>query len=180
MSKITKEDIKVGLQFTVPNDEDIYTIYKIEYNNCWVNWSGCKDGIDYTIYQVEKLINDNTWTLVQNDLGELIKQDEEDDTYKFVSTIDYDNLRIIYERDHTFYFELSNLIGYLSSTYSDKYEDDKPNAFHPKELLTKDACLFNVSKYLRRFSSIGYTKSGNKQDVLKAIHYLLMVLSNNK
>lgn len=90
------------------------------------------------------------------------------------------DLELIMNRDNGFYCVLTELIEYLASTYSDKYEVSEPNAFSPKELLTKEVCLFNVSKYLRRYSTTGFEKSGNDQDVLKSIHYLLLALNNNK
>lgn len=89
-------------------------------------------------------------------------------------------LDLIFVNDEEFFKELESLVLYLASTYKDKYEDDSRNPFHPKEFLTKEVTMFNVSKYLRRYTTSGFEKSNNPKDVLKAIHYLLMELKENK
>jgi hypothetical protein len=85
-----------------------------------------------------------------------------------------DDLFTIYNKDLEFYSELEKLIKYLASTYNDKYEESSKYVFVPKEGLTKEVALWNTSKYLRRYSTTGFTKSEDTRDVLKAIHYLLM------
>jgi hypothetical protein len=93
--------------------------------------------------------------------------------------ISNDGLVKLAEKDYTFFREVEKLVDYLAGTYDDKYEASEPNAFHPRELLTKDVCMFNASKYLKRYSTEGFEKSNNPNDVLKAIHYLLMNLAYN-
>jgi hypothetical protein len=83
------------------------------------------------------------------------------------------------EKDYQFFKQVEGLVNYLARTYDDKYETKEPNGFHPRELLTKDVCMFNASKYLKRYSTKGFEKSNNPNDVLKAIHYLLMNLAYN-
>jgi hypothetical protein len=93
--------------------------------------------------------------------------------------ISKDNLVKLADKDYTFFMQVEKLVNYLASTYDDKYEASEPNAFHPRELLTKEVCMFNASKYLKRYSTEGFEKSDNPNDVLKAIHYLLMNLAYN-
>jgi hypothetical protein len=101
-----------------------------------------------------------------------------EDMFELANSIEEVNLIKIRDKDPEFYNQIFDLIKYLASTYDDKYEASEPNAFHPRELLTSDVCMFNVSKYLKRYSTVGYDKSNNPKDVMKAIHYLLMSLNN--
>lgn len=130
---------------------------------------------DHDKHVVDALNSDGSFTCTTPDCKHCAYNEHED-----ISNVDLDNLEVIFEKDYHFYAQLSNLIKYLASTYGDKYEASEPNGFNPKELLTPDVCMFNVSKYLKRYSTKGYSKSGNEQDVLKSIHYLLISLNSVK
>ena len=90
-----------------------------------------------------------------------------------------DGINKIIRIDRNFTIALSSLISYLSSTYSDKYENaGKPNM--SKDFLmssdSPDVALFNALKYIQRYTTKGFKKSGNPVDLLKAIHYCLFEL----
>lgn len=56
---------------------------------------------------------------------------------------------------------------------------------YPSELFMSDAHgksinIFNAVKYLSRYLSEGFEKSNNRQDVIKAVHYLLFELARTK
>lgn len=77
-------------------------------------------------------------------------------------------------RDIEFFNEIEKLIHYLSSTYSDKYENT--DNYSKRKLLSKEgkaANIFTALKYIQRYDTVGYSKSENPQDLLKSCHYLL-------
>jgi hypothetical protein len=77
-----------------------------------------------------------------------------------------------------------DLLTYLKTTYSDKYEDSS-NPLDMKNFLysRKHGAVinvFNATKYLNRYLSDGYRKSGNPIDLLKAMHYIAFELARLK
>jgi len=76
---------------------------------------------------------------------------------------------------------LDDVIEYVGTTFDDKYADsmintmDMLNSKHGKYI-----SVFNAVKYLARYSTDGYEKSENPQDLMKAIHYLLIEMNRVK
>lgn len=107
------------------------------------------------------------------------------------SAMDYDkamerlsrSLNVIVEKDVQLSLVLSDLLGYIASTYKDKYEA-AGKANMAKDFLvhseSSDTAIFNALKYLQRYSTKGFAKSGKIVDVQKAIHYLLFELQRSK
>lgn len=96
-------------------------------------------------------------------------------TNKVIAEDLHDYLWNIKSKDIEFFNELAKLIGYLSSTYADKYEGESSN-YAKDKLLSKEgkaANIFTALKYIKRYDTVGYSKSENPQDILKSIHYLL-------
>lgn len=93
-------------------------------------------------------------------------------------------LEALYEKDGEIYNALAYLIDYVISTYSDKYESaEMPNL--SKTILTstelgKGANIFTAFKYIQRYATTGFEKSGNPIDLLKSIHYVLFELQRTK
>lgn len=79
---------------------------------------------------------------------------------------------------------INDIIKHVHATYGDKYQSDVTEWLDTKALLlSKDgkyACIHNAAKYLQRFSSTGFEKSGNIEDIRKAIHYLIFLLQRDK
>jgi hypothetical protein len=79
---------------------------------------------------------------------------------------------------------IANLMEYLTTTYSDKYTDTssplntKDFLYH--DLHGKSVNMFSAVKYMKRYMTSGYGKSGNPVDLYKAIHYLLFELARIK
>jgi len=92
-------------------------------------------------------------------------------------------LNIIMERDLDIAVVLSELIHYIATTYKDKYED-AGNGNMSRDFListpTPHATCFNALKYIQRYTTTGFAKSGKIVDVHKAIHYLLFELQRSK
>lgn len=89
----------------------------------------------------------------------------------------------IIRTDREFSMVLSDLMRYLASTYSDKYEDSGRANMSRDFLMTSDSpevALFNSMKYIQRYTTKGFEKSGNTRDILKAIHYCLFELQRAK
>ena len=80
--------------------------------------------------------------------------------------------------------EILKKIGeYIESTYTEHYSTDKAG-FQVQDMLRhlnidKDFCQANAIKYLARF---GKKNGRNRKDLLKAIHYIILLMSseNNK
>lgn len=86
-------------------------------------------------------------------------------------------------KDREFFRALADVISYLGSTYGDKYEDKKTPNVSKQMLLNSDSsdvALFNTLKYIQRYSTSGYAKSKNIQDLYKALHYILFELQRRK
>lgn len=88
------------------------------------------------------------------------------------------SMKVIMDRDIDMTFVMSDVLAYLKTTYSDKYEAAGTNI--AKEfLLNSDSshvAMFNAIKYLQRYSTKGFKKSENPVDLYKAIHYILFEL----
>lgn len=63
------------MQFVVKDDEEVYTIYKIEKEKCWVNWKDSPSGVRYTIFQIERNLTQGDWKLIVNKRDELIEHE---------------------------------------------------------------------------------------------------------
>lgn len=89
----------------------------------------------------------------------------------------------IWEKDPEFANVLADLINYLKSTYSDKYEFSpmgNPSMEISKDpKLGKGANMFNAIKYLQRYCTEGFDKSNNPKDLIKSIHYIIFQLVNH-
>ena len=84
------------------------------------------------------------------------------------------------ERHPELITEVERLINYLESTMDDKYEAGSTNITLDMIRYHKHgwfAALWNVMRYMHRYSTEGFDKSsGPKKDLLKAIHYILFIL----
>ena len=67
--------IEEGMQFVVKDDEEVYTIYKIEKEKCWVNWKDSPSGVRYTIFQIERNLTQGDWKLILSERDELIEHE---------------------------------------------------------------------------------------------------------
>ena len=90
-----------------------------------------------------------------------------------------DSINTIAEKEPLMFDILQAVTNYVASTYSDKYEaTDKTN--YGKNFLLEskspDTAIFNTMKYIQRYATTGFEKSGNTKDIFKAIHYLLFEL----
>jgi hypothetical protein len=89
-------------------------------------------------------------------------------------------LRQIGEAEPEMLVALTDVLKHVSNTYSDKYEgaknilDTKKQLYHPKR--GQIINIYQISRYLQRFMSEGYQKSGNTNDIKKIIHYALFEL----
>lgn len=75
---------------------------------------------------------------------------------------------------------ISMLINHVHGTYSDKYDKGK-DFIDTKKMLYSKSCgeyinVYQVSRYLQRYMTIGCKKSRLIVDIMKAIHYLLFEL----
>ena len=96
--------------------------------------------------------------------------------YLGTKTNDDDNMK--YNEDKI----LKEVIDYIEKTYSEHYSVDK-SGFQVQDMLRhldidKDFCQSNAIKYLCRY---GKKDGKNRKDLLKAIHYIVLLLdSENK
>jgi len=72
---------------------------------------------------------------------------------------------------------LDEFTAYVEKTYTDKYADANA-AIEPARVimsgeLGKGFNIGNALKYISRYSTKGYDKSGQRDDLFKAAHYLL-------
>lgn len=86
---------------------------------------------------------------------------------------------IIEEKDPAFAAEIKNMVGYLASTYQDKYQCSEVRnegiIYSPRN--GKGFNIGNAVKYLSRYLTTGFEKSENPKDLQKAIHYCLFELT---
>jgi hypothetical protein len=77
-----------------------------------------------------------------------------------------------------------DILYYLRTTYSDKYEDEdspiRAKKFCYSSKHGKGINMFCSSKYIQRYLTDDYDKSDNPKDILKAIHYLIYELARVK
>lgn len=88
-------------------------------------------------------------------------------------------LDFIDEKEPEMYEAIKELIDYVSNTYKDKYEKSPLGNPAKQILYSKDgkaANLFTAIKYIQRYSTEGFDKSDDPDDLKKAIHYLLFEL----
>jgi hypothetical protein len=88
------------------------------------------------------------------------------------------------EFDEKIYDVIEELEAYHEATSQDKYASADVQLY-PSDLFLSDAHgksinIFNAVKYLSRYLTEGYEKSNNRQDVMKAVHYLLFELVRTK
>mgnify|MGYP006087785753 FL=1 len=74
---------------------------------------------------------------------------------------------------------LKEVLDYVKSTYTEHYSTTK-DGFQVQDMLRhlgidKDFCQSNAIKYLARF---GKKNGRNRKDLLKAIHYIVLLLSS--
>lgn len=89
------------------------------------------------------------------------------------------NFDKIFYKDTEFAKILADFTGYVASTYGDKYEAADRGNFTKEYLFTSkspDVALFNAFKYLQRYGTQGFEKSGNVKDLYKALHYIMFEL----
>lgn len=90
-------------------------------------------------------------------------------------------LEHLFEKDKQFYETLMEFMAHLSGTFRDKYVEEAPFIDtkrlinHPRHAVGYN--IGNAAKYLQRYASEGYEKSGQKKDLMKAAHYILMELN---
>jgi hypothetical protein len=77
-----------------------------------------------------------------------------------------------------------DVLNYLRTTYSDKYETDgspiSAKRFSYSREFGTGVNMFCATKYLQRYLTNGFSKSANPTDLLKAIHYILFELARVK
>jgi hypothetical protein len=94
-----------------------------------------------------------------------------------------DNLNTIMAKDKELFDTIVDLVAYLTTTYSDKYESTQRANIARDFLLgstSGDTACFNSIKYLQRYCTVGFEKSNNKKDLMKAIHYVLFELQRRQ
>ena len=94
-----------------------------------------------------------------------------------------DNINLIYDKDPEMMIVMTDLIAYLATTYSDKYEAAGKTNYGKRFLIeskSPDTAIFNTLKYIQRYATTGFEKSQNIKDVYKAIHYLLFELERKR
>lgn len=92
--------------------------------------------------------------------------------------MEFEGGEVIKEKDPYFHDEIVKVINYLASTYGDKYAkaDLDTKGILLSETLGKGFNIGNAFKYLSRYSTTGYSKSENKEDLYKVIHYCVFEL----
>ena len=93
--------------------------------------------------------------------------------YLGTKTNDDDNMK--YNEDKI----LKEVIEYIEKTYTQHYSVDK-SGFQVQDMLRhldidKDFCQSNAIKYLCRY---GKKDGKNRKDLLKAIHYIVLLMSS--
>lgn len=95
-----------------------------------------------------------------------------------------DNYLAIEFADPEFAGVLREMTTYLRATYKQHYEDDIPlvdiSNMIRGSVYGEGFNLGNALKYIKRYMSEGHQKSRNKDDLKKAIHYLLYQLINHE
>lgn len=171
-----KVEIYEGLQFTHKHLATIYTIVGITNSHIYLDWKDRDtdaniNGLPWAKAFAQSYFNDGTWIPVEN--KEESKVIVINPTKELKPKKDW--LNIIGDKDPEFLAEITKLLDYLASTYSDKYEGESSN-YAKDKLLSKEgkaANIFTALKYIKRYDTVGYSKSENPQDLLKSIHYLL-------
>ena len=76
---------------------------------------------------------------------------------------------------------LDDVIEYVGTTFDDKYDN---SMIKPMDMLMSEhgkiLNVYSASKYLSRYSTEGYEKSGNPKDLMKAIHHILIEMNRIK
>lgn len=78
---------------------------------------------------------------------------------------------------------LHDVLLFIGKTFEDKYESHQDIGLEGLKFMGPHGAGFNVgnaAKYLKRYLTIGYAKSGNIEDLYKAIHYLLFEIARHK
>lgn len=89
----------------------------------------------------------------------------------------------IYYKEPEAYQILRDVIKHIHATYGDKYQSEVTDWLDTKALLLskngKYAAIHSASKYIQRYSTIGFEKSENIVDIYKAIHYLVFLIQGH-
>ena len=102
----------------------------------------------------------------------------EDKYHKFTN-----DLSGIESKDPELFNIIVDVVSYLATTYGDKYEASGKVNMGKEFLLSSassDTAIFNSLKYLQRYCTVGFEKSQNKKDLMKAIHYTLFELQRRQ
>jgi hypothetical protein len=93
----------------------------------------------------------------------------------------YVGLAIMEQEDPDFFKALTDMTNYFGETYGDKYRHSPMGNPGLALLYSKDhgkgANGYNSIKYIQRYMTEGFEKSGNPKDLYKAIHYILFELT---
>ncbi len=134
-----------------------------------------------TLDQPVRVVTSNEdGVLVEHDLENLTPPDEtydpfQDNKYKRLS----DDMNTLMEKDPELLSTLAEFIGHVASCYGDKYETKDRINFSKEFLLSTlspDTNLYNSLKYIQRYTTTGFEKSGNPKDLYKAMHYIIFEL----
>ncbi len=88
-----------------------------------------------------------------------------------------ESLSLIGDKEPEMLVAVAETLAHVAKTYEDKYEgsknllDTKEQLYHPERGGIINT--YQISRYLQRFMSKGFKKSGNKNDMMKIIHYSL-------
>lgn len=105
-----------------------------------------------------------------------------DERSKKIATI-YQNLQELEDTDYGLFEAIGDGVSHILDTFKDKYEASAVPEIDLYGLMrhspgSKYFNLGNASKYVKRYLTVGYDKSGNIKDLHKALHYLLMELDS--
>ena len=85
------------------------------------------------------------------------------------------SIGIIGEKEPELLVVVAEVLNHIANTYQDKYEgskdllNTKAQLYHP--IRGASINTYQISRYLQRFMSEGFEKSGNKNDMMKIVHY---------
>ena len=136
------------------------------------------DFLKETLEMGEGPVKMNEEKSVENPI--VIESDNKEETLNIFNQLLHDYVEVYNARDGVGSV-MADVMEYLKTTYKDKYTD--PNSpldtkrFLYHETHGKSVNMFCASKYMQRYMTEGFDKSGNPIDLMKAIHYILFELS---
>lgn len=92
-------------------------------------------------------------------------------------------INTIIDKDIRIMLVLSPFLKHIAATYDDKYENTGKTNIAKDFLLSSsspDTAIFNCIKYVQRYSTTGFEKSGKIIDIYKAMHYLIFELQRQR